>query len=224
MVNFPIAGGSYTVDRAPSSCPICHHAIDARYLLGLTLTAESMGALRLELIFQCPRAECLHAFIGRYEGQYERAVNAYRSTLRRVTPFAPQPAPHSKQIADLSTQFVAILDQASAAEAFGLTEVAGCGYRKALEFLVKDYCASIDPAAAPAIQAKLLGQVIVDHIKDPNIQECARRATWLGNDATHYVRRWTDKDIGDLKTLIALTESWINTHLLTEKYLREMPK
>lgn len=124
----------------------------------------------------------------------------------------------------MSPQFVSIFEQAAAGEAFGLKEIAGCGYRKALEFLVQDYCSALDPTKSKTIQEKLLGQVIADYIDDPNIQECARRATWLGNDETHYVRRWNDKDISDLKTLIALTESWINAHLLTQKYLRDMPK
>jgi hypothetical protein len=124
----------------------------------------------------------------------------------------------------LSPSFVEIHGQANAAEYWRLDQIAGVGYRKALEFLVKDYCSKIDPTKAEAIKAKQLGQVIADHISDANIQECARRAAWLGNDETHYVRLWTEKDIGDLKSLINLTESWINSHLLTQKYLNDMAK
>lgn len=51
----------------------------------------------------------------------------------------------------------------------------------------------------------------------------ARRTAWLGNDETHYVRLWSGKDLEDLKALLALTVSWVNTHLLTKKYLKEMP-
>ena len=89
---------------------------------------------------------------------------------------------------------------------------------------MKDYTISLDPTKADAIKKKFLGAVISDHIDDQSIKECARRATWLGNDETHYIREWETKDIKDLKALITLTAGWISAHLLTKKYLSEMPE
>jgi hypothetical protein len=51
----------------------------------------------------------------------------------------------------------------------------------------------------------------------------AQRAVWLGNDETHYERRWEDKDIDDLKRLITLTVNWIHNDLLTEAVIADMP-
>ena len=133
MVNFNIGSIPWTVDRSPGQCPICHHAIDARYLTGVVLQAVPMGKARIELIFQCPRAACSHAFIGQYTGEYERSVNGFRLNLRSVTPFSPVPGSHPAEVAGVSPQFVSIFEQAAAGEAFGLKEIAGCGYRKALE-------------------------------------------------------------------------------------------
>ncbi len=177
----------------------------------------------VKFAFQCPRGACLHLFIARYEGRYEPRGGKWNYQLRSLLPFTPVPPSHPADVNTLSPQFVEIFRQAGVAEGFGLSEIAGVGYRKSLEFLVKDYCIDVEPANKEKIKAKQLGQVISDHIPDDNIKGCARRATWLGNDETHYVRRWTDKDITDLKALISLTESWINTHLLTSKYLRDMP-
>ena len=53
-------------------------------------------------------------------------------------------------------------------------------------------------------------------------QEVAELAAWLGNDETHYVRRWEDKDIEDLEILVDLTVNAITNALRTKKYLREM--
>jgi hypothetical protein len=50
----------------------------------------------------------------------------------------------------------------------------------------------------------------------------AKRAAWLGNDEIHYVRKWEDRDINDLKILIELTCGWVRNNLLTEKYMAEM--
>jgi hypothetical protein len=50
----------------------------------------------------------------------------------------------------------------------------------------------------------------------------AKRATWLGNDETHYVRTWEGKDLKDLKTLIRLTIHWVEMEAETERYEQEM--
>ena len=48
------------------------------------------------------------------------------------------------------------------------------------------------------------------------------RDTTLGNDETHYERRWTDKDIQDLKRLLTMTINAIDNELLAKKYEAEM--
>lgn len=48
------------------------------------------------------------------------------------------------------------------------------------------------------------------------------RAVWLGNDETHYVRKWEEKDVNDLKLLVRLTVNWIDNVLLTKKYIADM--
>ena len=100
------------------------------------------------------------------------------------------------------------------------------GFRKALEFLVKDYLISkeADRARHEDIKRKLLGACIADDVADDRIKTVAARAAWLGNDETHYVRRWQDHDITDLKRLIDLTVKWIEMELETEEALASMPK
>ena len=46
----------------------------------------------------------------------------------------------------------------------------------------------------------------------------------MGNDETHYVRKWEDKDLEDLKKFIQLTEHWIESEHLTREAIAEMPK
>ncbi|MGF6947536.1 hypothetical protein QF028_000029 [Neobacillus sp. B4I6] len=52
----------------------------------------------------------------------------------------------------------------------------------------------------------------------------AERAVWLGNDETHYVRKWDDKDLKDLKNLIDLTVYFISMTIKANKYKAEMIK
>jgi len=60
-------------------------------------------------------------------------------------------------------------------------------------------------------------------VNDASVQAVAERAAWLGNDESHYVRRWEDKDIKDLKMLVRLTVNAIDNVLAKDEYLAAMP-
>ena len=127
------------------------------------------------------------------------------------------------EIEGLSPSFCQIFNEAAEAQTRGLGQICGCGYRKALEFLVKDFSIHRNAEKDNEIKAAPVGEVIKCYVENQRIKEVARRATWIGNDETHYVRRWGDRDIKDLTLLIELTVSWIRTELLTEKIIEEMP-
>jgi hypothetical protein len=110
------------------------------------------------------------------------------------------------------------------ADYHGLDDVFGMALRKAFEFLIKDYCISKHPDKEETIKDTFLGTVIKNYVSDTNIKICAERATWLGNDETHYERRWTGHDVKDLHTLIKLTLNWISNEQLTASYLESMQK
>lgn len=50
----------------------------------------------------------------------------------------------------------------------------------------------------------------------------AKRAAWLGNDETHYVRKHEHMTVNDLKRLIDLTIHWIMMEQLTDDYERDL--
>ena len=56
------------------------------------------------------------------------------------------------------------------------------------------------------------------------MRQCAERAVWLGNDETHYERKWIGKDLQDLKVLIRLTVNWIDGEALADGYVESMPQ
>ncbi|MFR5472135.1 MAG: hypothetical protein ACLTG7_11415 [Romboutsia sp.] len=115
-----------------------------------------------------------------------------------------------------------IYGQAKQAEEVGLDQVCGVAYRKALEFLIKDYCCKKKPEEEENIKKKFLSNVIKEYVDNPNIKMLAERAAWLGNDETHYIRKWESHDIKVLIKLIDLTCSWINLEEKTRKYSESM--
>ena len=117
----------------------------------------------------------------------------------------------------VSPEFVTIYQQAVQAEKSGLDQIAGIGYRRALEFLVKDYCKQRHPEKAQAIENAPLSNCIRDYIEYERLKIVASRAAWLGNDQAHYTQKHTDRDLEDLKRLIQLTMHWIIIELGVEE-------
>jgi hypothetical protein len=126
-------------------------------------------------------------------------------------------------IREVSPTFCSIYNESFRAEQLGLMQICGVGYRKSLEFLIKDYLKKKHPGKVAEIENKFLGRCIKEDIADANVKAVAERATWLGNDETHYVRKWVDKDLTDLKKLIDLTLHWMAAEELTADTLASMP-
>jgi hypothetical protein len=213
-------GAEFLCNFLPDTCPLCHYAMEPRPLTAVDTGPIIQTAYRvfLDVAFKCVRRECGHIFISRYIRILPTDPYEYSHSV----PVTFEPPPIPEEIEQLSPNFVEIYGQAAAAEQYLLNQMAGVGYRKALEFLVKDYCISQHPDKAEEIKGAWLATCIKNYVGDVNTKLCAERAAWLGNDETHYVRRWEDKDIGDLKTLIKLTMAWIQNNLLTAKYFSDM--
>jgi hypothetical protein len=218
----------------PSVCPRCYHGIDAihryaRFDQNFPLIANTQ--IVVQVVYQCPRAECAELFFGWFSSTPERLgrgvmdINAFQQTplpLKSTGPLASKKHEFPKEIGDVSPKFIEIYNQAAAAEQYGLEEIAGPGYGKALEFLVKDYLSHKDPEATADIRKEFLATAIANRVDDPRLKRAARGAAWLRNDETHYERRWVGKDLADLKVLIALAVNWIHSSILTDVFAEEM--
>lgn len=123
--------------------------------------------------------------------------------------------------------FVTIFNQSIKAEHNDLDQIAGPGFRKAIEFLIKDFIISKfkpdETERIDKIKKMFLAQCIEEFIDNSQIKQCSKRAVWLGNDETHYIRKWDSKDIQDLKTLISMTVNWIELDVKTNEFLSSMP-
>jgi len=204
----------------PDVCPICNRLGAPNVVYGRhTGTPENP---RLDVVFNCTSGHCKALFVGYY--QLSDIPNKKWELMKSIGPIIQKPTiPDS--VVQLSAEFAEIFTEAFAAESLGLNNISGVGLRKALEFLVKDFASHVteSPEEQGEILAMPLAKVINRHIADPHARAVASRAVWLGNDETHYVRVWADKDRADLKELIRLTISWIASYLAGEKYLKEMP-
>lgn len=118
--------------------------------------------------------------------------------------------------------FATTYAEAGQAEAQNLTEVAGCGYRKSVEYLVKDYLCKKFPDSAEDIKKELLGAAI-KRIEDSRIKTLAERSVWIGNDETHYIKKHENLDIEDMKRFISAMLHYIDAELALEEALSIPP-
>lgn len=211
------ANHNVNYDGRPDHCPICHDAVEPVDTGQNWIVPND----RVEIVFRCPNFECERYFIARYTIK-EAGKNFY--SFSEAVPLTVRTTASDKVITNISPNFVALFREAEEAELRNLKLVCGPGYRKALEFLIKDYVISLNAGKADTIKKLNLGKCISDFVSNDKVKEVSARAVWLGNDETHYERKWDGKDLQDLKNLIALTVHWIEMEKLTDEIINEMPE
>jgi hypothetical protein len=206
-----------TIDGQPDTCPVCHRGIRPIHLQLDTIIEKAL----VQRVFRCPRENCQLIFIAFY--QYDPYMDNY--LFKVCLPVEPVGSKFSDVVKEISPDYCSICDEAHKAEQSGYLQVCGPGYRKALEFLVKDFVSRGKTAEEQEDIEKLpLVACVKKYVNDARLKTVAERAAWLGNDETHYVRKWETKDLQDLKRFIQLTEYWIESEHLTRESIAEMPE
>jgi hypothetical protein len=207
--------------RIPDTCPMCHHGINPDFIIGYHF--ENLMYKNYRIMYACPRKDCLEVFFASYS---KNSLDIYDRTspdFRGCSPYKPEVEVFDEAIEKMSSNFVKIYNQAKIAEERHLDQICGLGYRKALEFLIKDYLISKFPQDGEAIKSNhKLDAVINKYVSDEKVKFLAKRAAWLGNDQAHYTQVWQNKDITDLKRLIKTALYWIGAEKELEYYSDEM--
>ncbi len=187
----------------PTQCIHCHKEVG--FIVESTSNYDSKVDETLAVTFQCP--SCNHYSVYEYKitdkGYYKAELVKYSYTKKVDVELPPN-------ISEVSEEFVKIYKQAATAEAYNLMNICGVAYRKAAEFLVKDYVINKNPDDEEKIKDMLLGNVISTYLNDfRKVQNLAKATAWIGNDETHYVRKHNDKDLKDLKAFLLATATFI---------------
>ena len=207
LTNVLVGYGSHQqINRVALECPFCHSKVTPDYLF-----------LHSDRLF----AVCTNSNCGRHMILSRNSFGEFKIVDHNAVPCTRS---FSNTVIKISPIFERIYNQAYFAEQYSLEQICGVGYRKALEFLIKDYLMyeEQDETKKESIKKKFLINCIQDDVTDNRIKEVAKRAVWLGNDETHYNRKWADKDVSNLKQLIDLTIRWIENEVETKALLAEM--
>lgn len=125
-------------------------------------------------------------------------------------------------IKEISEDFEEIYTQSETAYQLNLNQIAGMGYRKSIEFLVKDFLIFLKPDDADRILNLTINKAIAE-IDNQKLQNLARMTNYLANDQVHIKTLHPTKDIDDLreflKNLVLLISFEINYHNGSETIL-----
>lgn len=205
---------SFTVDE-PSVCPICKHSLKPT-LLYKNVIQDNNNVPFLHTVYLC--THCYKSFVCRFSNISTLKDFSYCfKDLDLIAPNSFEKVSFNEYIEKISPNFVKIYNQSCEAEHLNLDEIAGIGYRRALEFLIKDFLIVYQHKDESKVKSTALGCCIDTMIDNVQLKTVASRATWLGNDQTHYEQKYTDKDINDLKKLIKLSVNWIEMICLTDE-------
>ena len=185
----------------PDTCPICGAGISCSPNFSNTVHKKDNEGI-FYAIFEC--GHCSQPFMSTYE------YSDFPQTITEHSDF-----PHKlkyksfdKEIEASYPDFVKIYHQTEYAEYCGLLEICGVGYRKALEFLIKQYAIYNDIENTLIIEKEPL-QSTANRIKNEHLRNIATKSIWIGNDFTHYIRKHNQSDISDMKDFIDTLVRWI---------------
>ncbi|HFI0255019.1 TPA: hypothetical protein ACGO1F_001849 [Streptococcus suis] len=190
---------SVTIDDICPNCkkPTNPHLVDSSYF--------PLGEEKTSLVLTLRCLGCKHFWTEEFiatRHQINSYTDKYEIEHLKVTPNLPSDIPISDDVELVSPIGKQIYVQALKAEHEQLDHIAGIGYRKALEFFVKDFSIVTNPDDEDKIIKMPLKQVIEKYIKDDDLKTFALASAYIGNDEGHYYRNNPDKDFSHLKNYL----------------------
>lgn len=126
----------------------------------------------------------------------------------QVTPYA------NEKLAAISQRFIDMYNQALFAEFNQNYELAAIGFRSALEILVKDYAIQELGEPAETVAKQSLCNAIEKYLNLPDLVNTADVVRILGNDYTHYQRKYPEHDFALLKKYMEIFLSQIEVRYM----------
>lgn len=196
----------YTVEEV-SVCPHCGQSVFAEMVDNKTFDYEKDSDY-VAITYKCPDPKCSKIYISLHlSNNIDKKLN-----LIYIYP-TKLPKTLDPLLQEMSPRFIESYRQANIAENHNCFDLAGAGYRNAIEILIKDY-AIIELNEDPTTVAKKrLHTCIKDYLGDVDLTRCADVVRILGNDNTHYERKYEELDFNILKTYMDIFIQLITTKL-----------
>jgi hypothetical protein len=209
----------------PNICPHCHVANEPSNLFRHFDSYQN----KLFSVWRCNYKQCNKIFVVTHKSNGTSYIIERNLNGLPKGPIWPEPILNLKDGRTIGTgnetesKFIKTYLQSLESEANGHDEIAGMGFRKAIEYLVKDWAIQTYPNEKEVILGKWLSGVIHDYFSG-DLKEILERATWLGNDQTHYNKLFEEYNISHLKELISLIMVELDREFKKKHYIENIEK
>lgn len=192
----------YEVD-IPLHCPYCGKSVE--------FTAKQCHAHSLDnkifysylLYAKCCKKHLIVTYL--YEDEKFKFLSMYPNPLPSALP---------NGLHKISPRFIRLYADSERVYSDNMFELAGSGFRNALEILIKDYAIVELGEDKDKISKMDLFTAIDKFLPDPMLKNAADVVRILGNDYTHYERKYEQYDVDLLKTYLDIFIKRIDANYL----------
>lgn len=186
----------------PEVCPVCGKGT------ALNLQFTNHGPNGIIYVFRCSHRDCQSMFAYLYD---LNAKSVYSVPANNKFEGIPS------EVLGISQSFKEIYFEASSSDQLNYHHLDGMGYRRALEFLVKDYLVyfGIEPNTESAYHLSFSSAI--NKLDNEDLKHLAKASSWLGNDQTHTEIKWNDYTVDDLKSFIKAFTAFILFRINSKK-------
>lgn len=209
----------------PNICPHCHITMKPRQEW-VKLTKDEDNTWAFISVWFCVNQKCEKLFVALHTLKdstfiFNRFLNGLPKGPDWPNPIVELQDGKDPEGSKNPSKFIKTYLQSLEAENYGFDELAGMGYRKSIEYLIKDWAIQNKPEDKDKIAGLWLGNVITNYYKG-DLKEILDRATWLGNDQAHYNKLFEEFDIKILKELIDLIMVELDRQYKTNLYIENI--
>lgn len=178
----------------PLECPYCGKVIEftQKGRTGLNIDSDNIFYIFL-LYSKCCNKNSIASYIYNFENKNMTFLSMYPN---------PKPSVLPDSIHVLSPRFITLYADSEYAYSKNMFELAGSGFRNALEILIKDFAINELNEDSKEVSKKSLFDAIESYLPDPKLKKAADVVRILGNDYTHYDRKYNQYDIDLLKVYL----------------------
>jgi hypothetical protein len=215
-----VGNGGFCIEisQRPDKCPFCNTSIVPEQHLARLQINKDQTKTMVNVFYGCTK--CANSFCVTYS--IGNAVSGIKPKTYYVSPKYTTPPYQTntkidERINQVSQRAVDLFHEAEKADNTGLTEIAGMGYRKSLECLIKDALVKLGTKTHEEVVELNLNQAIELFDGNSRLTRVAHQARVIGNDFTHYEAKYEGYDITTLKKLLGLAFSWLSDEFETKE-------
>lgn len=183
---------TYKSVEIPLNCPYCGKAVEFSFRQCTGLALESNRVFYTNLLHaKCCSKNLIVSHL--LEDNEYKFLSMYPN---------PKPSVLPDSIINLSPRFVTLYADSEIAYSKNMIELAGSGFRNALEILIKDYAINELGNDPQEVSNMKLFNAIDKYLPDEKLKKSADVVRILGNDYTHYDRKYSQYDINILKVYL----------------------